>query len=163
MPGWMKALLGALTLLTGAAISVLTGFHVVHWTASQTTLVFTEWAAFWGLVAALAAHFWPDTKQQPVAVAGTFIALTATTLSLGVEFFWWKLTSAENTTLVSVASAIIAVVSALIAQTQVTAHRTPRHGAKNSRDAAKNNRDTAIGDHVDSAIHELKEVGKLLG
>lgn len=121
MPARIAALLGALAVLTGAVVGILTSFEVVHWTAAQTTLVTTEAAAFWAFVTAVVAHFWPNTKQQPVAIAGTVTALVSATLSTGGGFAWWQLTEAQNASLVSLVTTIIAVCSALIARTSVTA------------------------------------------
>jgi hypothetical protein len=125
VPGKIKALLGALGALTVAIISFLSGFSIVHWSTAQTTLASTEAAAFWALVAALVAHFWPGTQQQPVAIAGTFTALVTATVSLGIGFSWWNLTQAENAELTGLVSALIAVISALVARSQVTAKSTP--------------------------------------
>ena len=121
LPARIKALLGALAVLTGAVVGILTSFDIVHWTAAQTTLVTTEAAAFWACATAVTAHVWPGTKEQPVAVAGTVTALVSATLSLGGGFAWWQLTEAQNASLVSLVTTIIAVFSALIARTSVTA------------------------------------------
>lgn len=120
LPSRIGALLAALTVLTGAIAGLITSFEVVHWTPAQTTLVATEVAAFWAFVGAVAAHLWPETKKQPVAVAGTVTALVSATLSLGIGFSWWGLTEAQNASLISLVTAIAAVVSTLAARTIVT-------------------------------------------
>ncbi len=84
VPPKIAALLAGLTALTGAVIGLMTSFNAVHWTSAQTTLVATEIAAFWALAGAVTAHLWPQTKKQPVAVAGTVTAFVAATLSLGI-------------------------------------------------------------------------------
>jgi hypothetical protein len=155
MPPKIKALLTALTLLAGALISVLKAFHVVHWSAAQTTLVSTEAAALLAFAAALIAHFWPGTKQQAVALSGTVTALVAATLALGPGFAWWKLTGAENSAIIGLASAVVAVASALTARTQVTAQITPPRGL-----GAK--RDTNIMTQVDEAVKALTAVRNLI-
>ncbi len=128
LPPKVGALLAALTGLTGAVAGIVTSFEVVHWTPAQTTLVGTEIAAFWAFAGAVVAHLWPDTKKQPVAVAGTVTALVSTTLALGIGFTWWRLTEAQNASLISIVTAIAAVASALAARTAVTAGTTgPRH------------------------------------
>jgi len=125
VPPKIAALVAGLTALTGAAIGLITSFNSVHWTPAQTTLVVTEVAAFWALVSAVTAHLWPDTKQQPVAVAGTITAFVSATLSLGIGFAWWQLTQSQNASLISLVTTIVAVASALAARSTVTANKTP--------------------------------------
>ena len=96
VPPKIAALLTGLTALTGAVIGLMTSFNAVHWTSAETTLVATEVAAFWALAAAVTAHLWPQTKKQPVAVAGTVTAFVSATLSLGIGFAWWQLTQAAK-------------------------------------------------------------------
>jgi hypothetical protein len=103
----------------------MTSFNTVHWTSAQTTLVATEVAAFWALASAVTAHLWPQTKKQPVAVAGTVTALVSATLALGIGFAWWQLAQSQNASLISLVTAIVAVVSALAARSAVEAGTTP--------------------------------------
>jgi hypothetical protein len=114
-----------LTALTGAVIGLMTSFNAVHWTSAQTTLVATEVAAFWALVSAVTAHLWPQTKKQPVAVAGTVTAFVSGTLALGIGFAWWQLTQSQNASLISLVTTIVAVASALAARSTVEALTTP--------------------------------------
>ena len=125
VPPRIAALLTGLTALTGAVIGLVTSFNAVHWTSAETTLVATEIAAFWALAAAVTAHLWPQTKKQPVAVAGTVTAFVSATLSLGIGFAWWQLTQLQNASLISLVTAIVAVAAALAARSAVTADRTP--------------------------------------
>jgi hypothetical protein len=125
VPPKIAALLTGLTALTGAVIGLITSFNAVHWTSAQTTLVATEVAAFWALTAAVTAHLWPQTKQQPVAVAGTVTAFVSSTLALGIGFAWWQLTQSQNASLISLVTTIVAVASALAARSTVTADTTP--------------------------------------
>ena len=125
VPPQVAAALAGLTTLTGAVIGLVTSFNTVHWTPAQTTLVATEVIAFWALASALTAHLWPQTKKQPVAVAGTVTAFVSATLSLGVGFAWWQLTQSQNASLISLVVAIAAVVSALTARSTVKAGKTP--------------------------------------
>ena len=125
VPPKIAAALAGLTVLTGAVIGLITSFNVAHWTSAQTTLVATEVAAFWALAAAVTAHLWPQTKKQPVAVAGTVTAFVSATLSLGIGFAWWHLTQSQNASLISLVTAIVAVASALVARSTVTAGTTP--------------------------------------
>ncbi len=125
VPPKVAALLGGLTVLTGAVIGLMTSFSAVHWTSAQTTLAATEVAAFWALAAAVTAHLWPQTKKQPVALAGTMTAFVSATLSLGIGFAWWQLTESQNTSLISLVTAIVAVASALVARSTVNAGTTP--------------------------------------
>ena len=115
------AILGALAGLTAAVFGLATSFEWVAWTPAQHTVVATEAATFWALVAAVTAHYRPGTKKQPVAVAGTVTAFASTTLSLGIGFSWWQVNEAQNASLVSLVVASVAVVSALIARSGVTA------------------------------------------
>lgn len=125
VPPKIAAVLAGLTALTGAVIGLLTSFNAVHWTPAQTTLAVTEAAACWALATAVAAHLWPQTKKQPVAVAGTVTAFVSATLSLGVGFAWWQLTPSQNASLISLVTSIVAVFSALAAQTSVETGTTP--------------------------------------
>jgi hypothetical protein len=125
VPPKIAALLAGLTALTGAVIGLMTSFNAVHWTSAQTTLVATEIAAFWALASAVTAHLWPQTKKQPVAVAGSLTALVSATLALGIGFAWWQLTQSQNASLISLVTAIVAVVSALAARSTVEAATTP--------------------------------------
>ena len=125
VPPKIAALLAGLTVLTGAVIGLMTSFNAVHWTSAQTTLAAAEVAAFWALAGAVTAHLWPQTKKQPVAVAGTVTAFVSATLSLGIGFAWWQLTQSQNASLISLVTAIVAVVSALAARSTVEAGTTP--------------------------------------
>jgi hypothetical protein len=125
MPPKIATLLTGLTALTGAVVGLITSFNAVHWTSAQTTLIATEVAAFWALAGAVTAHLWPQTKQQPVAVAGTVTAFVSSTLALGIGFAWWQLTQSQNASLISLVTAIVAVTSALAARNTVTADTTP--------------------------------------
>jgi hypothetical protein len=131
VPPKIAALLTGLTALTGAVIGLMTSFNAVHWTSAQTTLVATEVAAFWALAGAVTAHLWPQTKQQPVAVAGTVTAFVSCTLALGIGFAWWQLTQSQNASLISLVTAIVAVASALAARSTVTP--IPRQPAEAER------------------------------
>jgi hypothetical protein len=125
VPPKIAALLAGLTALTGAVIGLMTSFNAVHWTSAQTTLVAAEVAAFWALAGAVTAHLWPQTKKQPVAVAGAVTAFVSATLSVGIGFAWWQLTQAQNASLISLVTAIVAVASGLAARSAVTAGITP--------------------------------------
>lgn len=125
VPPKIAALLAGLTALTGAVIGLMTSFNAVHWTSAQTTLVATEVAAFWALASAVTAHLWPQTKKQPVAVAGTVTAFVSATLALSIGFAWWQLTQSQNASLISLVTAIVAVAAALAARSTVTAGTTP--------------------------------------
>ena len=109
-----------------AVAGLITSFNAVHWTSAQTTLVATEVAAFWALASAITAHLWPQTKKQPVAVAGTVTAFVSATLSLGIGFAWWQLTLSQNASLIGLVTAIVAVFSALVARSTVEAGTTAR-------------------------------------
>ena len=123
VPPKIAALLAGLTGLT-AVTGLVTSFNAVHWTSAQTTLVATEVAAFWALASAITAHLWPQTKKQPVAVAGTVTAFVSATLSLGIGFAWWQLTLSQNASLIGLVTAIVAVLSALVARSTVEAGTT---------------------------------------
>lgn len=125
VPPKIAGLLTGLTALTGAVIGLITSFNIVHWTSAETTLVATEVAAFWALVSAVTAHLWPDTKEQPVAVAGTITAFVSATLSLGIGFAWWQLSQSQNASLIGLVTTIVAVGSTLVARSTVTAKPTP--------------------------------------
>jgi hypothetical protein len=123
VPPKIAALLAGLTALTGAVIGLMTSFNAVHWTSAQTTLVATEVVAFWALASAVTAHLWPQTKKQPVAIAGTVTAFVSATLASGIGFAWWQLTQSQNASLISLVTAIVAVASALAARSTVEPFR----------------------------------------
>ena len=125
VPPGIAALLAGLAALTVAVIGLITSFNTVHWTSAQTTLVVADAAAFWALAGAVTAHLWPQTKKQPVAVAGTVTAFVSATLSLGIGFAWWQLTQSQNASLISLVTAIVAVASAWVARSKVEARTTP--------------------------------------
>ena len=125
VPQWTAGVLGGLAAVTGAVLGLLTSFDIVHWTSAQTTLIAIEVAAFWALAGAVTAHLWPQTKRQPVAVAGTVVAFVSATLSLGIGFAWWQLTQSQNASLISLITAVVAVAAALAARSTVTAGTTP--------------------------------------
>jgi len=129
MSGRDKAVLTGLAALTAAVIGILTSFNAVHWTTAETALVVSEAAAFWALMSALTAHLSRQTKQQPVAVAGTITALTTATVAVGIGFSWWNVSSTQNAYIVSLVTALIAVTSALVARTKVDAHMPGESGA----------------------------------
>jgi len=124
LPAKIGALVAALAVITGAIFGMITSFEVVHWTPAQSTLAATEATAFWAFIGAAAAHFWPTTKKQPVALAGAVTALVSTTLSLGIGFTWWQLTEAQNASLISLVTAIVGLASAFTARAAVTADTT---------------------------------------
>ncbi|WP_068270498.1 hypothetical protein [Aldersonia kunmingensis] len=132
LPTRVQAVLAALAALTAAVLSFVTSFEMVDWSPAQVTVVGTEAAAFWGLVAAATAHFVPNTKKQPVALAGAVTAFASTTLSLNLSFGWWEVSEAQNASLVGVVIASVAAVSALIARSNVTPIDAPRQQASNT-------------------------------
>jgi drug/metabolite transporter (DMT)-like permease len=117
-----KALLAALGGLTGAAITFITTFGWVSWSAAQTTLVVTEAAAVLALLTAAVAHFYPDTPREPVALASTFTAVLTATLALGSGFSWWSFTQQEVSALAALVVAIFGVGGALFARDRVFAN-----------------------------------------
>jgi hypothetical protein len=124
MPYIKSAVVGGFLALEAAVISVLTTLNIVHWSATQTTLVSTTAAAAITFLGAIVAHLWPGTKQETVALAATFTALVASILSLGTGFQWWHLTAEQVASLVSVVTAFIGISSALVARQFVTAKTT---------------------------------------
>ena len=121
MPSRVKALLGALAPLAVAVIGVLTVFDIVHWSDGQTALVTAEVGANIGLVSPVVAHFWPGTKQEPVALAATLTAFLSATAALGTAFGWWDWTEEEASAVVGLITAIFGIGGALLARSRVTA------------------------------------------
>jgi hypothetical protein len=121
----VAAVVGAIGTVAAAVISLITSLGAVDWSAAQISLVTAETAAVIALVTAILAHFWPNTQQQPVAVAGACTALITATLSLGTGFAWWTFTQAQSSAMVAVVSAVIGLGSALFARSMVTAKKTP--------------------------------------
>jgi len=128
MPDWVKGLLAALGGVAVAVITLLTAFNAVPWSASQTALATAESAAVVAFLTAVVAHVWPGTKQEPVAVGGTFTALVAATLALMSGFNVWTLTQVQISALVGLVTALIAVGTALLVRGQVTAKQTGADG-----------------------------------
>jgi len=122
---WAKAVLAAVGALAGAVIMILTSFGMVGWSAPQTALVTAESVALIGLMSAVVAHLWPDTKKEPVALAATFTAAVSATIALGTGFGWWDLTARQTTAVVSLVTTIVGVGTALGARQLVTAGVTP--------------------------------------
>jgi hypothetical protein len=114
-----RAVLGALSALAVAVITLVTVFEVVDWTAAQTALVTAEVAAVTGLVTALVAHFKPNTPKEHVALAATLTATVTATLALGSGFAWWTLTQQEISAVAGVVTALLGVGGALIARQRV--------------------------------------------
>jgi len=121
LPDSVKGLLAGLGGVAVAVITLLTAFNAVSWSASQTALATAEAAAVVAFLTACVAHLWPSTKKEPVALAGTFTALVATTLALMSGFDVWKLTQVQISALVGLVTALISVGTALFARGQVTA------------------------------------------
>jgi hypothetical protein len=119
------AVVAAIGTLAAATISLITSLGAVTWSPAQISLATAEVGATIAFVTAVLAHYWPNTKQQPVAVAGAFTALITATLTLGTGFAWWTLTQPQTAALVSVVSAVIGLGSALIARSMVHADPTP--------------------------------------
>jgi hypothetical protein len=122
LPDKIKGVLVALGGLAIALISLLTAFGAVSWSPAQTGLATAEAAAVIAFLSACAAHFWPSTPREPVALGGTLTALVAATLALLSGFNAWTLSQNEVSALVGVVTALLAVTTALIARTHVTAN-----------------------------------------
>lgn len=122
LPDKIKGVLVALGGLSVALISLLTAFRAVGWSPAQTGLATAEGAAAIAFLSACAAHLWPSTPREPVAVGGTLTALVAATLALLSGFNAWTLSQTEISALVGVVTALLAVATALIARTHVTAN-----------------------------------------
>lgn len=120
-----RAVLGALSALAVAAITLVTVFELVDWSAAQTALVTAEVATVSGLVTALVAHLKPGTSKENVALAATFTATVTATLALGSGFAWWNLTEQEISALAGVVTAVLGVGGAVIARQYVTAKKSP--------------------------------------
>jgi hypothetical protein len=120
LPDKIKGVLVALGGLAVALISLLTAFGAVSWSPAQTGLATVEVATVIAFLTACAAHFWPSTPKEPVAVGGTLTALVAATLALLSGFNAWTLSQTEISALVGVVTALLAVATALIARTQVS-------------------------------------------
>lgn len=125
-PDFRDKLLAPLAGLITAVIAVLTVFETVHWTSAQATLVTTEAGAALGFLWAVLAHLWPDTQQQPVAVAATFTALASATVALGAGFEWWHWTGEQMAAVNGLVTAFVGVGTALLAHNAVRADTTSR-------------------------------------
>jgi hypothetical protein len=120
-----RAVLGAIGALVVAAVTLLTVFQMVEWSAAQTALVLAETAAVTGLVTALVAHLTPATSKEHVALAATFTATVSATLALGSGFSWWTLSEEETSAVVGVVTAVLGVGGAMFARQHVTAEPSP--------------------------------------
>ena len=137
-PANPKAVVVAVGTLAVALLTIVTVFKAVDWSAAQTALVTAEAAAVTGFVTALVAHRTRGTKQEPVALAGTFTATVSATLALGSGFGWWSLNEQKTSALVGVVTAVLAVGGAVLARDRVTAHvssstKSPRYEDSRNR------------------------------
>ena len=124
LPPYFKSIFSALLALGAAIISVLTTLQIVHWSSSQTTLVGTATAATITFIGALLAHFYPNTKQESVALAATFTAVFSSVLALGTGFTWWHLDAEPTAALVSFVASFIGIGSSVFARQKVVAKVT---------------------------------------
>jgi hypothetical protein len=117
---WIKShaqhVLAAAGALATAIITLLPALNVVDWSAPQTALVLAEAAAGIAFVTAAAAHLWPGTPHEPVALAASFTALVTATLTVGTGFSWWHLTQQQTSAMVAVVAAAIGLVTAVFAR-----------------------------------------------
>src|SRR5215212_11118393 len=111
-----RAVLGALGTVAVAAITLLTAFELVEWSAAQTALVIAETGALAGLITALVAHLTPATSKEHVALAATFTATVSATLALGSGFVWWNLTEQQTSAVAGVVTAVLGVGGAVLAR-----------------------------------------------
>lgn len=107
---------GALTVVAIAIIAVLTAFHVVDWTAAEATLAGAEATTAIALVTAVVAHLLPQTRKEPVAIAGAATAWLTATLELVNGFGWWVMTPDQETSLVALVAAIAGLGTAVLAR-----------------------------------------------
>ena len=112
--------------LAAAVIVLLTAFNLVTWSNFQTSLVTAEAVTVIGLFGALVGHFWRDSAQEPVAVAATFTATVAATLTLCNGFGWLTWTQDQITAVLGIITAFLGVGSALFARSIVTAEPTKK-------------------------------------
>jgi hypothetical protein len=116
-----RAVLGAVSALAVAVITLVTVFEIVDWTAAQTALVTAEVATVTGFGTAIVAHLRPATAKEHVAIAATFTAAVSATLALGSGFGWWNFTEQEISALAGVVTAVLGVGGAAVARQHVTA------------------------------------------
>jgi len=126
MQGNAKQVVAAVGVLAGAIITLLASLEVVHWSATQTTLVAAESAAGIAFITAGIAHFWPGTSKEPVAVAASFTALVTATITLGTGFTWWHISKDQESAIVAVVSAAIGLLTAMFARSKVKSPVTPK-------------------------------------
>jgi hypothetical protein len=120
LPPSLKNIFVAVSALAVAVIGVLSTLNVGHWSTAQTALVTATTGAFLAFVASVTAHFWPGTAKEPVTIAASITALSASILALGEGFTWWTLSGAQIAALGSLVSTILGVGSALLARQQVS-------------------------------------------
>jgi hypothetical protein len=118
--------LGAPGGLAAAVIVLITAFQLVSWSNAQTALVSAEAAAVIGFVGALVGHLWPESSEEPVALAATFTATLAATLALCAGFGWLSWSQSQITAVMGVTTAIIGIGSALFARQRVNAKVTQK-------------------------------------
>jgi hypothetical protein len=124
MPSFLKNLLGTLGGLAAVVPTFLAAFDIVDWSEEQTLLVIAEAGAVIGLLSALVAHFWPDTKEEPVAIAAAVTAFATATVALGSGFGWWDWTEEQVAAALSLITTIVGAIGALFARSRVTAQTT---------------------------------------
>jgi len=124
VPNFIKGLLSALGILAVATPPFLAAVGV-DWSSAQTALVTAEAVAATALVSALVAHFWPATKEEPVAIAAAFTAWATATAALITGFGWWDLTEEEVAAVLSFVTAVVNAIGAVFARGNVTAESRP--------------------------------------
>src|SRR5690348_10615590 len=85
---WLTSVLAGLGALAVAVPTFLSAMNIVDWSTPQTAVVSAAAVAWLGLAGAIVAHFWHETKEEPVAIAGTLTAAATATAALGGAFGW---------------------------------------------------------------------------
>jgi hypothetical protein len=112
----LKTLTAGLGGLVALLLTMLVSLDVVHWTGPQQALVSAEALTLIGFVVAVYAHFRPETSPEPVAVAGSFTALVAATLSLLAGFGVWHMTTNQQDAVMAFVLSAVTFVAAFFAR-----------------------------------------------
>lgn len=120
-----RARIAQIVVLVGAITAVLVGFDIVDWSDAQAALVATEVSTALVLTMALIVHFRPNTKAEPVAVAGSATAFATSTAAFLVGFDVVDWTPAQISLLLGLVAVVVATVGSWAARDQVTAKVTP--------------------------------------
>lgn len=120
-----KTRIASVVALVTAIVVVLNIFDITNWSEAQSLVVGSEASAMLILIMAVTQHFRPNTAEEPVAVASSFYAATATTINVFVVFQWVAWSDEQIAAVLSLVTIALALIGGWATRSVVTAPRTP--------------------------------------